>query len=112
MSRTIAILLEVRGLFRPVPYLAFPLYLNSISGNGTETRDTISAGDSINYTVLLNRIYHEYDGQCEPYYLLYILNIRSSYLFFFTSLAISTAPKIVRMISFFMGDSLEFIMPS
>ncbi len=42
------IVLQVRGLFRPVPYLAFPLYLNSISGNGTETRDTISAGDSYN----------------------------------------------------------------
>ena len=37
-------LLELRGLFRPVPYLAYPLYLNSISGNGIETRDTISAG--------------------------------------------------------------------
>ena len=50
------ILLEVRGLFRPVPYLAFPLYLNSISGNGTETRDTISAGDSITYTILFKTI--------------------------------------------------------
>ena len=36
----------VRGFFRPVPYLAFPLYRNSASGNGTETRDTIYAEDN------------------------------------------------------------------
>jgi hypothetical protein len=56
LGEVIINLLEVRGLFRPVPYLAFPLYHNSISGNGTETRDTISAGDSISYTVLFKRI--------------------------------------------------------
>ncbi|MFZ0404270.1 MAG: hypothetical protein WAL79_00465, partial [Nitrososphaeraceae archaeon] len=60
LSRTISILLEVRGLFHQVPYLAFPLYRNSISGNGTETRDTISAGDNIIYTILL-RIYRKID---------------------------------------------------
>lgn len=36
----------VRGFFRPVPYLAFPLYRNSASGNGTETRDTIYTEES------------------------------------------------------------------
>ena len=40
-------LLLVRGFFRPVPYLAFPLYLNCKTGNGTETRHTIFVGDSI-----------------------------------------------------------------
>jgi hypothetical protein len=35
----------VRGFFRPVPCLAFPLYRNSGPGNGTETRDTIYAED-------------------------------------------------------------------
>jgi len=38
-------LLQVRGSFWPVPYLAFPLYLNCATGNGTETRYTILAGD-------------------------------------------------------------------
>jgi hypothetical protein len=33
--------LLVRGFFRPVPYLAFPLYRNSMKGNGTETHHTI-----------------------------------------------------------------------
>ena len=35
----------VRGLFRPVPYLAFPLYRNNGSGNGTDTRDSIYTED-------------------------------------------------------------------
>jgi hypothetical protein len=37
--------LLVRGFFRPVPYLAFPLYLNSRTGNETETRRTNFAGN-------------------------------------------------------------------
>jgi hypothetical protein len=36
----------VRGFSRPAPYLAFPLYRNSGSGNGTETRDTIYTEDN------------------------------------------------------------------
>ena len=36
----------VSGFFRPAPYLAFPLYRNSASGNGTETRDIIYTGDN------------------------------------------------------------------
>jgi hypothetical protein len=36
----------VRVFFRPVPYLAFPLYRNSATGNGTETRDTIYTEDN------------------------------------------------------------------
>jgi hypothetical protein len=38
-------LLYGKGFFRPVLCLAFPLYRNSGSGNGTETRDTIYAED-------------------------------------------------------------------
>ena len=49
----------VRGFFRPVPYLAFPLYRNSASGNGTETRDTIYT--EVNYlrTQYYNTISYE-----------------------------------------------------
>jgi len=36
----------VRGFFGPVPYLAFPIYHNIASGNGTETRDTIYTEDN------------------------------------------------------------------
>ncbi|HEX7258009.1 MAG TPA: hypothetical protein VF242_08100 [Nitrososphaeraceae archaeon] len=44
-------LLQVRGLFRPVPYLAFPLYHNNDSGNGTETRFTIYAAEGNNHGI-------------------------------------------------------------
>jgi len=48
----------VRGFSRPAPYLAFPLYGNSASGYGTETRDTIytednKSKDSIVYTITI-----------------------------------------------------------
>jgi hypothetical protein len=48
----------VRGFFRPVPYLAFPLYRNSASGNGTETRDTIYTEDNkTKYSI----VYYDYN---------------------------------------------------
>ena len=49
----------VRGFFRPVPYLAFPLYRNSASGNGTETRDTIYTEDNYLRTQEYNTISYE-----------------------------------------------------
>jgi hypothetical protein len=52
-------LLLVKGFFWPVPYLAFPLYRNSRTGNGTETRHTIFAGDvNIIYNSLLKIVYY------------------------------------------------------
>ena len=46
----------VRDYFRPAPYLAFPLYPNSASGNGTETRDTIYTEDNTISTQYFNTI--------------------------------------------------------
>ena len=46
----------VRGFFGPVPYLAFPLYRNSGSGNGTETRHTIYTEDDNDGILYYNRI--------------------------------------------------------
>ena len=46
----------VRGFSRPVPYLAFLLYSNCASGNGTETRDTIYTEDNNQSTKQYNTI--------------------------------------------------------
>lgn len=53
----------VSGLFRPVPYLAIPLYRNSGSGNGTETRDSI---------------YTEYDNRSILYYISIVTTLSKS----------------------------------
>ncbi|MGB8087753.1 MAG: hypothetical protein WCF07_15825, partial [Nitrososphaeraceae archaeon] len=52
-------LLQVRGSFRPVPYLAFPLYFNCATGNGTETRYTIFAGEQYYKQTLLKNTDHD-----------------------------------------------------
>ena len=56
----------VRGFFRPVPYLAFPLYRNSASGNGTETRDTIYTEDNKSKHSILEYDYNP-DGRKPAY---------------------------------------------
>ena len=52
-------LLQVRGSFWPVPYLAFPLYLNCATGNGTETRYTIFAGDYYHRQALFKNAHYD-----------------------------------------------------